>query len=120
MGSLEEPWTRAELQDQAKRWVLWPPDESTGIERQFFFDEFPNPLGDLQAPQNEQSTVGYPVSLTMPDHIQTQIASAEIALYEARKQGRRWVNLLSSVLDCAVWASHRPECRPKTPGIITY
>lgn len=92
MGSLEEPHAvDANGKALEKKWVVWPPDGSTRIDRQFAFYEHPNPLADVPAPNNRDDKAGYPVSLTVADFVQPQLKGASIALYEARKQGKEFV-----------------------------
>jgi hypothetical protein len=90
-GSLAEPQAREPVgaaRRVGEEWVLWPPRGATGVERQFAFYELPNPLGDVPPPHNRDDAAGYPVSLTLGEHLQPQIVSADLHLYVVKQRGR--------------------------------
>ena len=100
MGSLEEPHAKGEDGKWlAPPYVIWPPNESKGWPIGFAYYEMPSPIA--QAPGRtpipvggedpDQKDLGYPISLQLAHYNKSSVESATINLYEARKQGGKWV-----------------------------
>ena len=88
VGSLEgPPEVDAQGVPTAADWVVWPARGATGVPRQFAFYELPNPLGDQPPPHNRDDAAGYPISLTMADHVHPEVASSDLHLYRVKKRG---------------------------------
>ncbi|MCB9888534.1 MAG: hypothetical protein H6836_03075 [Planctomycetes bacterium] len=90
LGSLEEPhrYDRAG-QPLGPQWVVWPPDRSADVPRQFAFYELPNPLGDQPPPKDRDDRAGYPVSLTLAHHVHPRLSSAGIRMFALRGRGAK-------------------------------
>jgi hypothetical protein len=91
MGSLAEPHVlNKDGTWAAKKWVIWPPDGATNVDRQFAFYELPNPLSEVPPPNNRDDEAGYPVSLTMAHFVHPQVVDCDMRLYEVKKRGKEW------------------------------
>lgn len=129
MGSLEEPHAK----DENGKWlappyVVWPPDETKGWPIGFAYYELPSPIaqvpGRTPVPVGEedaaQKELGYPISLQLAHYNKSAVEGATINLYEARKQGGKWVQKI----EVPLWV-HTPqkallprqECRDTVFGI---
>ncbi|HLQ38009.1 MAG TPA: CAP domain-containing protein, partial [Planctomycetota bacterium] len=77
MGSLEEPYD----QQQAPKYVAWPPPGMKDAPLKFHGIEFPNPLDDQPESERDITKTGYPVSLQLQREVATKLVSSSISLY---------------------------------------
>jgi hypothetical protein len=83
MGSLEEP--RDPDKEQKYMFARFPFDGMKNVPLAFHAHEFPNPLGDQPADQQDDEKIGYPVSLQFSHTAALQILDGSINLYELKR-----------------------------------
>jgi hypothetical protein len=85
MSSLEEPYDPA----TAPRFVVWPPNNATGVPTHFGDPESPNPLADQPEEEQDITKCGYVVSLQLERGVSINVGECDIELWESRKGGRQ-------------------------------
>jgi hypothetical protein len=83
MGSLEEP--RDPEKEEKYMFARFPFDGMKNVPLAFHAHEFPNPLGDQPADQQDDEKIGYPVSLQFSYTAALNIVDGSITLYELKR-----------------------------------
>jgi len=111
MGSLQEPFDPS----KAPRLVVWPGNNMGNVPTHFGDPEWPNPLADQPADEQDVTKCGYVVSLQLQAGLAQGLGDSDIELWESRRGGRQ-PKLNCVTKNSKEFAGWKDRCRKQVVG----